>query len=81
MQPALGRLLHNHPTPIHAIHDTPPQPHPDGPDCICRTLDAIGQNPHCPAHPWWRHDPTVLNLADHPDGPWTAALNTYGEAP
>lgn len=30
-------------------------------DCICR---GDRQNPTCDEHPWWRHDPHALDLAD-----------------
>lgn len=46
--------------------------------CICRALDDIGTNPTCPDHPWWARDAIVLNLADHPDGPWAAAKKLFG---
>ena len=50
------------------------------PPCTCRALDSPGQNPTCEAHPWWRHDPAVLHLADHTQklGPWDAAIATFG---
>lgn len=46
--------------------------------CTCRALDTIGSNPTCPDHPWWLRDTIVLDLADHPDGPWNAAMKTFG---
>jgi hypothetical protein len=62
-----GTLGH-HPTTV--IENDPPgytnpnQPPPTNPDCICRNLDGIGQNPTCTVHPWWRHDDDALDLAD-----------------
>lgn len=57
----------------------PPQFQPNAePTCTCRALDAIGSNPTCDAHPWWLRDTPVLDLADHPDGPWAAALKVFG---
>jgi hypothetical protein len=71
MMPALARLLGPQP-------DTIPQPPDLEPDCTCPAFDPPGQNPTCPTHPWWANDTPVLQLADHPDGPWAAALETFG---
>lgn len=46
-----------------SYHNPNQQPPPD-PDCICRNLDGVGQNPTCLIHPWWRHDDDALDLAD-----------------
>lgn len=79
MPTALARILNrdqpDEPTGYTNPNHTPPPP--DG--CLCHTPDG-GPNPTCPVHPWWRRDPTVLQLADHPDGPWAAALQTFGGA-
>jgi len=70
--------------------DPPPTTEPDpvplfpadpNPDCICRNLDGHGQNPTCPIHPWWRHDPHALHLADltrELGSAWAAARQAFG---
>jgi hypothetical protein len=69
--PALARLLE---------HDTP-QPDPPQPECICTPFGAVGQNPECHVHPWWRHDTAVLDLADltrELGSAWEAARQQFG---
>jgi hypothetical protein len=72
--------------------DPPPAPEPPSyhnpnhtpepePDCTCRNLDGRGQNPTCTVHPWWRHDPAALHLADltrELGSAWAAARATFG---
>jgi hypothetical protein len=41
-----------------------PEPTDDELECICTPFGAVGQNPTCDVHPWWRHDTAVLDLAD-----------------
>jgi hypothetical protein len=47
-------------------------------DCICPARPE-SPNPTCLPHGWWNRDPIVLDLADHPDGPWAAALEAFGD--
>jgi hypothetical protein len=71
MPAALARLLE---------HATP-QPDPPLPECVCIPFGAVGQNPTCPDHPWWRHDEAVLDLADltrELKSSWEAARAHYG---
>jgi hypothetical protein len=67
MPAALDRLIRRldpDPAPEPPGYTNPNQPPPVDPDCICRNLDGIGQNPTCLVHPWWRHDDDALDLAD-----------------
>jgi hypothetical protein len=50
------------PEPL-SYHNPNHTPDPE-PACTCKAFDAIGQNPECAEHPWWRSDPAVLDLAD-----------------
>lgn len=73
----LARLLERS-TPDHL--PTPP-PTDDQPDCICKPFGAVGQNPECAEHPWWRNDTAVLDLADltrELRSPWEAARRQFG---
>ena len=69
MPAALDRLMRRldpdpTPEPAPLAYHNPNQPIECDPDCTCRAFDGHGQNPVCDAHPWWRSDPAVLDLAD-----------------
>jgi hypothetical protein len=67
------------PEPL-SYHNPNLQPEPD-PNCTCRADEGRGQNPVCTVHPWWRHDPTVLHLADltrERGSAWDAARAKFG---
>ena len=63
-----SRARHIEPDPTPAPeppgYHNPNQPIERDPGCTCKAFDGYRQNPLCDAHPWWRHDPHALHLAD-----------------